>query len=174
VPKDILNNYECVCFHETDLPFGRGGSPLQNLISRGYKETFVTALRMTEEIDAGAVYLKKPLSLNGLAEEIYMRAAEIIYSMIKVIVLEEPEPIPQKGKVTVFERRTPQMSQFQTSFSTLSKLFDHIRMLDASEYPRAFVEYGNYRIEFSRPALRTDKIEATATITLKTGKGKDD
>jgi methionyl-tRNA formyltransferase len=54
------------------LPYGRGGSPLQNLIDLGHKDTFVSALKMTEELDAGAIYLKKPLSLEGLAEEIYM------------------------------------------------------------------------------------------------------
>src|SRR4051812_7642954 len=29
VPKAVLEAHECVCFHMTDVPFGRGGSPLQ-------------------------------------------------------------------------------------------------------------------------------------------------
>ncbi|MDZ7775688.1 MAG: hypothetical protein U5L09_08890 [Bacteroidales bacterium] len=45
IPESIFNNYECIVFHMTDLPFGRGGSPLQNLISRGYKETKISALK---------------------------------------------------------------------------------------------------------------------------------
>ncbi len=32
IPKDIYTNFERVIFHMTDVPFGRGGSPLQNLI----------------------------------------------------------------------------------------------------------------------------------------------
>ena len=24
VPEEIINNYECVCFHMTDVPYGRG------------------------------------------------------------------------------------------------------------------------------------------------------
>ena len=32
IPEEIYNNYNCVVFHSTDLPFGRGGSPLQTLI----------------------------------------------------------------------------------------------------------------------------------------------
>lgn len=28
VPAEIVERYECVCFHETDVPYGRGGSPL--------------------------------------------------------------------------------------------------------------------------------------------------
>ena len=31
IPKEIFNNYRCVVFHMTDLPYGRGGTPLQNL-----------------------------------------------------------------------------------------------------------------------------------------------
>ncbi len=64
VPSDILSAYECVCFHMTDLPFGRGGSPLQNLILSKHVTTKVTALRMTDEIDAGPIYLKRDLALT--------------------------------------------------------------------------------------------------------------
>ena len=32
IPNEIYENYECILFHMTDLPYGRGGSPLQNLI----------------------------------------------------------------------------------------------------------------------------------------------
>lgn len=27
VSDEIIENFECVCFHSTDLPYGRGGSP---------------------------------------------------------------------------------------------------------------------------------------------------
>lgn len=32
IPAEVYENFRCVIFHMTDLPFGRGGSPLQNLI----------------------------------------------------------------------------------------------------------------------------------------------
>ena len=56
VPQDIINNYNCVCFHMADVPYGRGGSPLQNLIALGHKKTKLTALKMIDELDAGPVY----------------------------------------------------------------------------------------------------------------------
>lgn len=65
VPEAVLIAAECVCFHMTDVPYGRGGSPLQNLIVRKHKKTKLTALKMTEEIDAGPVYCKRELSLDG-------------------------------------------------------------------------------------------------------------
>lgn len=92
VPLEIINNYECVCFHMTDVPYGRGGSPLQNLVVRGHRRTKLTALRMTEDFDAGPVYLKKDLTLGGNAEEIYIRACYLSAEMIHRIVLEHPKP----------------------------------------------------------------------------------
>lgn len=171
VPADILFQHECVCFHETDVPYGRGGSPLQNLIVKGHRETVVTALRMVSEFDAGPVYAKRPLSLLGLAEEIYIRTAEIVSEMIADIVANEPTASPQSGDATVFKRRTPEQSQVPENLTTLESLFDHLRMLDAAEYPPAFLEYGGFRLELTRPALRTEKIEATVTITRRPTKG---
>ena len=62
VPKHIVEEHECICFHMTDVPFGRGGSPLQNLIIRGHKNTVLTSLRMEEGVDSGPVYLKHLVS----------------------------------------------------------------------------------------------------------------
>ena len=101
----MLDKYECVAFHMTDLPFGRGGSPLQNLILRGFKETVITAFRVTDEWDAGPIYLKRPLSLEGTAQEIFDRASRIIYNdMIPFILMNDIVPAPQTGEVVVFHR----------------------------------------------------------------------
>jgi methionyl-tRNA formyltransferase len=165
VPANILQVYECVCFHETDLPYGRGGSPLQNLIFKGHKETQITALRMSEDLDAGPVYLKKPLNLNGVAEEIYIRAAKIIREMIGEIVLKEPSPTPQTGEPTIFKRRNPDQSIVPEDFNELEELYDFVRMLDAEDYPLATIKHGNFQIKFSNPVLRTEKMEARVEIT---------
>ena len=56
--------YNCVCFHMTAVPYGRGGSPLQNLIIQGFSSTLITALKMVKELDAGGVYTKRTRSLR--------------------------------------------------------------------------------------------------------------
>ncbi len=165
VPKEILDISTCICFHETNLPFGRGGSPIQNLIYQGHKETVICALRMTEELDAGPIYLKRALSLNGLAEEIFTRAANITAEMIKEIITNEPIPKDQVGKETVFKRRKPSQSKISSEITDLEALFDHIRMLDAQTYPRAYIEYKGFRYEISRPALKSDEILADLRIS---------
>jgi methionyl-tRNA formyltransferase len=105
IPKELLDKYECVGMHMTDLPYGRGGSPLQNLILRGFTETKITAFQVTDEWDAGPVYCKRPLSLDGTAQEIFDRASRIIYNdMIPFIILNDPVPVPQEGEVVLFHR----------------------------------------------------------------------
>ncbi|MEZ4639845.1 MAG: hypothetical protein R2873_36030 [Caldilineaceae bacterium] len=164
VPADLLDEFECVCFHMTDVPYGRGGSPLQNLIVRGHRQTKLTALRMVEAFDAGPVYLKEPLSLEGNAEEILIRSSHLAAKMIGQIVEDEPAPAPQIGGPVHFHRRKPADSHLP-EVTRLEEVYDFIRMLDAEGYPRAFIEYGGFRIEFSRAALYDQRIAADVTIT---------
>jgi methionyl-tRNA formyltransferase len=163
VPAEIFNAAECVLFHMTDLPFGRGGSPLQNLIVRGETITKVSAVRMTEDIDAGAIYLKRPLSLDGTAEDIFRRVSMLVFEMIGEIVATNPIPVPQTGSPTYFKRRTPDQSVLPDAV-TPRDLYDHIRMLDADTYPRAFLDFGHWRMEFSHAALSEDGVTASVSI----------
>jgi methionyl-tRNA formyltransferase len=150
----------------TDLPYGRGGSPLQNLIARGHENTMISALRCVEELDAGPIYLKRPLNLNGSAEEIYLRADRIIEDMIATIIKERPTPSPQVGQPTVFTRRKAADGDLAVAQS-LDDLFNQIRMLDATGYPPAFIDAGRFRLYFSRAARRTDAVVADVRIELK-------
>jgi len=163
IPADIHDRFECVVFHMTDVPYGRGGSPLQNLIARGHSETMMSALRCVEEMDAGPVYLKQPLALYGSAEEIFMRAASVIKEMIAKIIQYQPVPHPQEGDPVIFRRRKPEDGDLR-QVDSLDGAFDHIRMLDAAGYPPAFIETGGYRFEFKRANRRVGHIEADVAI----------
>ena len=165
VPEVITRQYECVCFHMTDVPYGRGGSPLQNLILRNHKDTKLTALRMWNELDAGPVYGKVNLSLSGTAQEIYERAAYKIYDLIRNIFEKELMPVPQKGAPTVFERRKPEQSVLPEN-GELNHLYDYIRMLDADTYPKAYIDHGEFRIEFTK-ARQINKCLQTEVIIRK-------
>lgn len=163
VPQGIWAQHECVCFHMTDVPYGRGGSPLQNLIVAGHKSTKLSALRMVDEMDAGPVYAKKDMSLDGRAEEIYIRAGKLSFEIIRWIIENEPVPEPQQGEVVHFKRRKPEQSELPTD-GRLDALYDHIRMLDAPSYPPAFIERGNFRIEFSGAQLKGEELVAQVVI----------
>jgi methionyl-tRNA formyltransferase len=168
VPPEITAAFECVCFHMTDVPYGRGGSPLQNLIARGHRRTRLTALRMTDEMDAGPVYGKEELSLEGGAEEIFIRATRLAAAMAARIAAERPAPVAQTGAATTFARRRPADSAIPAGPApapTLEGLHDFIRMLDADGYPRAFIDHGGFRFSFRRAALYDGRVEADVVIT---------
>ena len=167
IPKDVYGGFECVVFHITDLPYGRGGSPLQNLILKGFKKTVISALQVNGGIDAGPIYLKIPLDLAGSAEQIYRRASNLIYGkIIPHILKNRPCPVPQKGPVTCFRRRKPGESRVPGK-AGIQKLYDHIRMLDAPGYPPAFLEKGKLRFEFSKAIMNDDYLTASVRIIRK-------
>jgi methionyl-tRNA formyltransferase len=164
IPAEIFERFTCIGFHMTDLPYGRGGSPLQNLIVRGHTKTMLTAFKIGEAMDAGPVYAKRPLSLAGTAEEIYRRANDLALEMMLDILVEIPNPQAQQGEPTIFTRRMPDQSELPPGVS-LDALYDHIRMLDADTYPRAFARHDGLRFEFSRPRRVDGKIVAEVLIT---------
>jgi len=155
IPESIWGNFECIVFHMTDLPYGRGGSPLQNLIVRGHKETKISALRVEKGLDTGDIYLKKPLSLYGSAEEIYMRASGIIETMIEEIIQNNPKPKKQTGEPVEFKRRKAAESDI-SGLNELDTIYDYIRMLDAEGYPKACLTIGDIKYEFSRVQQKAD------------------
>jgi methionyl-tRNA formyltransferase len=166
IPSEIYNGFNCVIFHMTDLPYGRGGSPLQNLILRGHTTTVLSAIRAEKGLDSGPIYLKKPLSLQGTAEEIFQRTDVLIKEMISEISLRDPTPVQQEGEITVFKRRTPEESDL-SGLSDPEKLYDFIRMLDAPDYPKAFLDTENFRLEFTKASLENGKLNAHVSFIKK-------
>ena len=120
IKPEIYGRFPCIVFHMTDLPFGRSGSPLQNLIIRGIKQIKISVIRVTKILDEGLVYIEK-----------------------------EPEAMEQEGEVTVFQRRKPEQSELTTDMS-MDKIYDYIRMLDAEGHPNAHLSFGNKRLMFTK------------------------
>jgi methionyl-tRNA formyltransferase len=166
VPNKIIKKYRCICFHMTDLPYGRGGSPLQNLIIRGFEKTMLSALRMEEGVDTGPIYYKKYLSLHGSAYDIYKRSGRLCMDMIGDFIKDDPNPVPQHGMITNFKRRTPDQSQIPDGLS-LEEIYNYIRMLDAPGYPKAFLEIDDYRLEFESSEHINGKLSAKVNFIKK-------
>lgn len=164
IPAEIYSGYECVVFHMTDLPFGRGGSPLQNLILRGLRRTKVSAIRAAKDLDAGPVYMKVPLSLEGSAQEIYERVSGMIFGeMIPAMLRNRPQPRPQRGRPVFFARRKPAESRLP-EFGSAREVYDFIRMLDAEGYPRAYADIGGVRAEFRNAVIENGCVTADAVF----------
>ena len=167
VPAEIYEKYECIIFHMTDLPYGKGGSPLQNLIVENKRETKISALRCVEAMDAGPIYMKKDLSLNGNAEEILKRCSLIIFKkMIPEILSLNPIATAQVGKPTFFKRRTKEQGNLK-DINEIETIYNYIRMLDGEGYPNSFLETESFIFKFSGASLKSNKITACVEIIPK-------
>jgi len=133
IKKEVYTNFECVVFHMTDLPYGRGGSPFQNLIINEVYDTKISALKVDEGLDTGAIYFKEDFNISiGSAQENFIQP---------------------------FKRRKPEESNISTiDKKSINKLYDFIRMLDAEGYPKAYLNLEKIKIEFSEVHLKSKKL----------------
>jgi methionyl-tRNA formyltransferase len=163
IPDDIVNNFTCICFHESDLPKFRGGSPLQNQIIRGIKNSKTTAFIMNEKLDAGEILMKRKLSLSGTIEEIFSKMIENDYEIIIKIIQGEYKKYKQKGKATMYKRRNPAQSELKNLNHSKKYIFDFIRML-GDPYPNAFIKIGKNKIMFKSAKLKGTKLSFDGVI----------
>lgn len=158
ISKDIIKNYQCVCFHESNLPKFRGGSPIQNQIIRGIKKTKTTAFIMNEKLDGGDILLQRELSLDGTLDEIFSRMIENDYFLINRIIAGKFRRRKQAGKSTTFKRRKPEESELETLDYSKKYIYDFIRML-ADPYPNAYIKFGKRKIVFKDAKYDGKKLE---------------
>ena len=166
VPKDIFLKYNCILFHTSDLPKGRGGSPIQNLIIDNKKTSPVCAIQMIEEIDAGPEYGRKNISLDGNITEIFNRIQLAVDHLICIILKKKKKALPQKGKITYYKRREKSDSQIMPD-ENIIKIYNKIRCVDGLDYQKSFIDYGINRLEFSNAKKYKTHIKSEVTITKK-------
>ncbi len=170
VAESIYNNYYSVCFHIAPLPKGRGGSPIQNLILKGYKSAPLNALIMTDRIDAGPILLSKEISLSGSLDQIFKRMKPAVIGMINEIGKKIISPKLQTGKIEIFKRLQYSDNQLPMD-TTLNDFYNRIRMIDNEDYPNAYLKYGKFFLEISDAKLFSNKIEAKINVSISEKKG---
>jgi len=161
IKENIYNNFNCVVFHMTDLPYGRGGSPLQNLIINEVYDTKISALKVDGGLDTGDIYLKENFNISiGSAEENFIKLSHIIFNkMIPNFLNNDLIPKKQQGEIIEFKRRKPEDSDIiKLKEKSLNKIYDFIRMVDADGYPKAYIKIDNIKIDFSEVQLKNNKL----------------
>lgn len=166
VSEDIVKNYKCILFHTAPLPYGKGGSPIQNLILKGFSEAPVCAIKMTSRLDSGPIYIKKKISLKGNLSEIFKRLNKVVNQIIKELIEDLPKPQQQVGEEFIF-KRLKDKDNILPFDANLEDIFNRIRMLDDPSYPNAYIEYGDKCIEFRNAKIIDNKIFCEAIINLK-------
>jgi methionyl-tRNA formyltransferase len=163
IPEKIVKKFQSVCFHESNLPKFRGGSPIQNQIIRNVKKTKTTSFIMNENLDAGDILLQKDLSLEGSLDDILSRMIDNDYFLINKIIDGEFKKQKQVGKITTYKRRKPKESELETLDHPKEYLYNFIRML-ADPYPNAFIRIGDKKIIFKDALYDGKKIQFKGEI----------
>jgi methionyl-tRNA formyltransferase len=163
IPKEIVENYRCVCFHESNLPKFRGGSPLQNQILRGITKTKTTAFFMKDGLDNGDIILQKNLSLKDSINDIFDRMILNDYDMIVKIIQGKYKQKKQIGEPTTYKRRNPKQSELDNLEPSKKYIYNFIRMLE-DPYPNAFIKIGSKKIVFKSVKFNNKVLEFNGEI----------
>lgn len=156
-PPGILErSRRTLVVHASDLPKGRGFSPLTWQTLEGKLEIPVCLIEAADAVDVGPVVLRRMLRFEGheLIDEMQAAVGQISVDMV-MWYLDQPHPpvgTPQQGDATVYPRRRPPDSRLDPEQSIAAQ-FDLLRVVDNERYPAFFEHRGHvYR-------LRIDKLE---------------
>jgi methionyl-tRNA formyltransferase len=144
IADSILDRSTFFGLHPSNLPAYRGGSPIQHQILDGVIHSQLSIYKVTSELDAGPIVLKRPLSLDGHMFEIFRRLTLVGVTMIAKVIETYPNlTLTAQGANAppARKRLTPsdsQMDKAELATLTCARLYNIIR---AREDP-----YPNIRI----------------------------
>ncbi len=143
IDKDIIGDYKCIMLHPSKLPKYRGGSPIQNQIIRGEKDSAVTLFIMNEKMDSGNIVFQEPMSLSGSINDIFNKIEELGYKGTMQFLGNPTDGVKQiEEDATYFKRRTEQQSEItikELREQPAQYIFNKIRMLQ-DPYPNAYFQ----------------------------------
>jgi spore coat polysaccharide biosynthesis predicted glycosyltransferase SpsG len=149
VPPELLKQFKHgLVVHESDLPRGRGWSPLTWQILEGANRIPVTLLEAAPKVDSGTIYAQEWLTFEGheLIDDLRLAAACATLRVCDLFIRGYPEALDrgreQIGAATRYPRRTPEDSQLDPNASIRSQ-FSLFRVVDNDRYP-AFFELGGH------------------------------
>jgi methionyl-tRNA formyltransferase len=146
VSKETLSKSDAnIVVHASDLPKGKGFSPLQWQVREGAESIVLTLFEAVKDVDAGDVYFKTALPFTGTELLVDLRKAMAlkIVDMCKDFILNFSKfhSKPQIGEVTFFRRFIESDDELDIN-KTISELMNQLRSSDFEKYPPYFYYKG--------------------------------
>jgi methionyl-tRNA formyltransferase len=142
IPYEIirLNKYNLV-IHESDLPYGKGYSPMAWQILDGKDEITFTLFNADKDIDSGDIFLKKKLSLTGneLYHEWREKQANLSQEMVFDILKNYPKinGNPQKKGGSFYRQRKHSDDEIDIN-KPFVEFINKLRICDPEKFPSWF------------------------------------
>lgn len=140
-PDGLSKSKSNIVCHPSDLPEGRGFSPIAwEILNNKDKITF-TLFEANEKADEGVIYSKQIYNLTGneLSDDLRQIQSEITYNMILDYIKKYPNnnSYSQIGEGTWYPKRTPSDSELDTNKTILEQI-NLLRIVDNQYYPAFF------------------------------------
>ena len=134
----------CFVTHASDLPQGRGWSPVIWDILHGKDRIVLSLIMAADPVNSGAIFQKfdapvKPIDLN---DDINTTLSQLVIRALDFI-LQNPNAMPrqQEGEASWYRRRAPEDSRLDPSQSIASQ-FNLLRVCDPDRFPAFFELFG--------------------------------
>jgi methionyl-tRNA formyltransferase len=130
--------------HASDLPAGRGWSPLVWQVLEGRDEITLSLFEAVDEVDAGPILKKESFALNGdeMSDEIHRKLFEVELALMDYAVENidalNATPQPTDG-ITHYPKRSKGDSRLDPEKS-IAEQFNLLRISDPLRYP-CFFDY---------------------------------
>ncbi len=148
--KQIRDRFDHILVvHASDLPSGKGWSPLTWQILEGKNQIPVSLFEADDSVDSGPIYAQRLIDFEGyeLINDLRKKLAETTYELCSWFVSEYPRSSTQKktqeGTESFYSRRGPKDSQLDVN-KTIAEQFNLLRIVDNRTYP-AFFEWKGRR-----------------------------
>ena len=160
VKKEILEKFKNnLVVHASDLPRGKGWSPLSWQILERNKDIKITLIEAENKVDSGKIYMQLSKKFNGyeLIDELRSSVTDVTLQLCSYFVDKYPEILrkakAQDDKETFYPRRFPEDSKLDLNKS-LKEQFNLLRVVDNNRYP-AYFEIDGHKYYL---LIKTDKL----------------
>jgi methionyl-tRNA formyltransferase len=142
----LQSTCEFLVVHESDLPHGRGWSPLTWQVLEGKTSIPVTLIEAKLPVDTGAILAQTYINLSGteLVDDLRNLQGQATINLVEKFLknpfrLKENARL-QQGESTWYPRRRPSDSKIDIDDTILNQI-NLLRVVDNDRYP-AWFEYG--------------------------------
>lgn len=142
VPNEFLQRNKLILVvHESDLPKGKGFSPIQWQLLEGLSEIKVNLIEATANVDSGDIFLQSTITFDGteLYEEIREKQAKATINIISEFLKIFPNitRTKQVGNESFYSKRTLAHGELDIS-KTLQENFNLLRIGNNDAWPSFF------------------------------------
>ena len=163
IPQKILDlpNIKFINIHASILPKWRGAAPIQRAIMNLDKETGISIMKITNELDAGPVMkiskikITENCTYKTLSKKMSELSANLIKETLEILEKNEEKFVPQDSSKATYAKK---ISKLESRINWRHKARNLVAMINAlNPNPGAWFDYNGLRIKI----LKAQEIQKT-------------